>query len=144
MEPVAAIVRNRVEYSAATAVLALGDMVAIAAFVVIGSVGAHHGSLTNISGMIETLVPFIVGWVLAAFLGSLYTEDARRSVLRAVSWTIPAWITAALIAQLLRWSPLLPDSFSGVFLLVSIGAGLALLAPWRGIAAYWLSDGTWH
>ncbi|QGN07278.1 DUF3054 domain-containing protein [Halorhabdus sp. CBA1104] len=144
MVSVAATLRNRIDVSAATAILAAGDLVAIAAFVVIGTVGAHQGSLSNVAGMLETLVPFLVGWVLAAFLGSLYTEDARRSVLRAVSWTIPAWITAALIAQVLRWSPLTPDSFSAIFLAVSIATGLVLLGPWRGIVAYWLSDGTWH
>ncbi|WP_181684876.1 DUF3054 domain-containing protein [Halorhabdus salina] len=144
MVSVAATLRNRIEVSAATAILAAGDLVAVAAFVVIGSVGAHQGSLSNMSQMAGTAVPFLVGWLLAAFLGSLYTEDARRSVLRAVSWTIPAWITAALIAQVLRWSPLTPDSFSGIFLLISIAAGLVLLTPWRGIAAYWFSDGTWH
>lgn len=136
--------RSRVDPSPATAVLAVGDLLAIAAFVVIGSVGAHGNSLADVAGLIETAVPFVVGWVLAAFLGSLYTADAYRSVIRAVSWTIPAWITAALIAQVLRALLPTPGSFSYVFLIVSIVAGLALIGTSRGVTAYWLSDGQWH
>lgn len=141
MEAVFATVRSRVEFSLTTAVLALGDVAAIAAFVVIGVVGAHSGTRSNVIGLLESLFPFLVGWVLAAFLGSLYTTDARRSVARAISLTIPAWITAALIAQLLRASPLLPETFSLVFLVVSIFTGLGLLGPWRALTAYWLSGG---
>ena len=130
---------GRVDPSPATAVLAVGDLAVIVAFVVVGSVKAHGGSPTNITGHVETAVPFVVGWGLAAFLGSLYTTDARRSALRAVSWTIPAWITAALIAQILRELVPTPGGFSPIFLAVSIAAVLALLLPWRGVTAYWLS-----
>lgn len=136
--------RGRVEPSPATAGLALGDLVAIVAFVVIGSVGAHGGSLEDVAGLLEAAAPFVVGWGAAAFLGSLYTSDARRSVLRAISWTIPAWITAAFIAQVIRELLPTPDSFSVVFLAVSIVAGLSLLVPWRAATAYWLSDGRIH
>jgi len=136
--------RRRVDRSPATGLLAVGDLLAITAFVVIGAVGAHGGSLTDVAGLATTAAPFVIGWVLAATLGSLYTTDARRSTLRAISWTIPAWITAALIAQVLRALAPTPGSFSAVFLLVSIVAGLALLVPWRGVAAFWLSDGRWY
>ncbi|MFB6201854.1 MAG: DUF3054 domain-containing protein [Halorhabdus sp.] len=130
---------SRVDPSPATAILALGDLTAIVGFVVIGAVGAHGRSLSDVVGLFETAIPFVVGWGLAALLGSLYTVDARRSALRAVSWTVPAWVTAALIAQILRALLPSPDSFSFVFLAVSIGAGLALLAPWRAAMGYRLS-----
>lgn len=136
-----ASLRDRIDVSAATAIVAVGDLGAIAAFVVLGAVGAHGRRLGDVGGLLEAALPFVIGWALASFLGSLYTVDARRSVLRAVSWTTPAWITAALLAQLLRGSPLLPDSFSWTFLAVSIVAGLALLIPWRAGTAFWLSDG---
>ncbi|WP_135663404.1 DUF3054 domain-containing protein [Halorhabdus rudnickae] len=144
MGTVVETLRSRVDPSAETVVLAVGDLLAIAAFVVIGSVGAHGESLADVAGLVETAVPFVVGWILAAFLGSLYTVDARRSALRAISLTIPAWITAALIGQVLRDLLPTPGSFSLVFLAVSIGAGLVLLLPWRGLTAYWLSGRTLH
>lgn len=141
MGRVVASLRDRFDVSPATTLVAVGDLGAIAAFVLLGAVGAHGRPLGNVAGLAEAALPFVVGWVLASFLGSLYTTDARRSVVRAVSWTIPAWITAAVIAQLLRASPLLSDSFSWTLLAVSIVAGSALLVPWRAATAYWLSGG---
>ncbi|CCQ34382.1 hypothetical protein HLRTI_001964 [Halorhabdus tiamatea SARL4B] len=142
MSTVTATLRKRVDRSGTTAILAAGDVVAIAAFVLVGAVLGHGESLTNVGRHVGTMAPFLVGWVVAAMLGSLYTIDARRSVLRAVSWTVPAWITAALIGQLLRASSLFHGSFSPSFLLISIVIGLVLLASWRAVVAYWLGGGT--
>jgi len=142
MSTVTATLRKRVDRSGVTAILAAGDVVAIAAFVLIGAVYGHGESLTNVGRHAGTLAPFLLGWIVAAMLGSLYTTDARRSVVRAVSWTVPAWITAALIGQALRASSLFHGSFSPVFLGISVVAGLALLLPWRAAVAYWLGGGT--
>lgn len=142
MSTVTATLRKRVDRSGTTAILAAGDVVAIAAFVLVGAVYGHGESLTNLGRHVGTLTPFLVGWVVASMLGSLYTTDARRSVLRAVSWTIPAWITAALIGILLRGTSLFHGSFSLIFLAVSIVTGLAFLLPWRAVVAYWLGGGT--
>ncbi|WEL18214.1 putative membrane protein [Halorhabdus sp. SVX81] len=136
------MLRKRVDLSATTAILAAGDLVAIAAFVLIGAVYGHGESVSNVGRHVGTFLPFLIGWLLATLLGSLYTTDARRSILRAVSWTIPAWITAALIGQVLRASSLFHGSFSPIFLLISILVGLALLVPWRAAVAYWLGGGT--
>jgi len=142
MGTVATTLRKRIDFSGTTAILAVGDLVAIAAFVLIGAVYGHGESLSNVGRHVGTALPFVIGWLLAAMLGSLYTTDARRSVLRAISWTVPAWITAALIGQLLRASSLFHGSFSPIFLLISIVIGLVLLASWRAVVAYWLGGGT--
>lgn len=142
MSTVTATLRKRVDRSGTTAILAAGDVVAIAAFVLVGAVYGHGESLTNVGQHVGTFIPFLLGWTVAAMLGSLYTTDARRSVSRAASWTIPAWITAAVIGILLRGTSLFHGSFSPIFLAVSIVTGLGFLLPWRAAVAYWLGGGT--
>lgn len=142
MGTVTATLRQRVDRSETTAILAVGDLVAIAAFVLLGAVFGHGESPANVGRHVGTLLPFLIGWIVAAMLGSLYTTDAHRSVLRAISWTVPAWITAAVIALLLRATSLFHGSFSPPFLLVSIVTGLVFLLPWRAAVAYWLGGGT--
>ncbi|ACV12673.1 conserved hypothetical protein [Halorhabdus utahensis DSM 12940] len=142
MGTVTTTIRSRIDISGATAILAVGDLVAIAAFVLIGAVYGHGESLWNVGRHVGTFLPFLIGWLAASMLGSLYTTDARRSVLRAISWTVPAWITAALVGQLLRATTLFHGSFSPIFLLISTVVGLALLVPWRAGVAYWLGGGT--
>lgn len=127
--------RSRVDPVALVGGLAIGDLVAIGIFVAVGQ--RQHGidPLAFPAAYLEALGPFLLGWLLAAGLAGLYTRDAVLGPRRAVSWALPAWIVAAVIAQALRASSLVAGSLSPVFLLVSIGAGGVIVVSWRALVA---------
>lgn len=137
MAQVVSTVRRRIDPGPLTGVVAAGDVALIALWVAVGQY--FHGLPPwEYSGrLVQNVVPFLLGWAVASFAGGLYTHDAWEFPIRAVSWTVPAWITAVVIAVLLRGTPVFPGNASPVFGAVALGVGLVLLLPWRvGIALY--------
>lgn len=132
MASVVRSVRHRVDPTPRTALVAVGDLALIAVFVFGGAAGGHGFDPVGQFGRVGmTYVSFLVGWAGAALLGGLYTADARRTVKRAVAVTVPAWVVAAVVAQLLRATAVFPGDAALTFFLVSVGVVLALLVPWR-------------
>lgn len=125
--------RRRVEPSSLTALLAAGDLVAIGVFVVAGEL-SHGYSLVDDGGrFVGTLVPFLLGWIPVSILGNLYTPDAVANLRRALSWTVPAWAVAVIIAQALRATSVFHGDLAATFALVSFGVGGALIVAWRSL-----------
>ena len=122
---------RRVDPVGKTAIVAVGDVLLISLFVGIGEVQHGFPPWEYPGRMVGTLVPFLVGWFVAAFVGGLYTRDAWDFPIRAVSWTIPAWIAAVLIAMALRATPVFHGGAALTFGLVAMGIGTVLLVPWR-------------
>lgn len=114
--------------------VAVGDLLAITLFVGIGQ--THHGGdpLGNPLGVFVGAIPFYLAWIGVAFLAGLYTEDALVSTRRSISWSVPAWILAAVVALLLRGSPLFRGNFSLTFGLVALFFGGLLVLGWRALA----------
>ncbi|WP_415379113.1 DUF3054 domain-containing protein [Halosimplex sp. TS25] len=141
MTSVARAVRHRVDPAPFTALVALGDLVCIAAFVLLGVTVGHESidPLARPGRVALTFLSFAVGWAVTSVAGGLYSVDARASPTAAVARTIPAWIGAALVAQGLRATPVFPGGAALTFFLVSVGVVLALLVPWR-VAVAVLSD----
>jgi len=137
MAQVVETIDRRVDRTGLSALVAAGDIVLIGLFVAVGE--ATHGSPPWDApvGAIEAFVPFLLGWLLAAFVGGLYTTDAWEFPLRALSWTVPGWIVTVLITMAIRVLPFVPGGVAVTFVAVSIGVGLALLVPWR-MAIAWL------
>ncbi|MFB6139287.1 MAG: DUF3054 domain-containing protein [Halosimplex sp.] len=133
MTSVERAVRHRVDTAPVTALLALGDLACIAAFVLIGVTVGHESidPMAQPGEVLATFLTFAAGWAVTSLLGGLYTVDARASVTRAVAWTVPAWVGAALIAQGIRALPFVPGDAALTFFLVSVGVVLAMLLPWR-------------
>jgi len=140
MIQVVGAIDRRVDRTGLSALVAAGDVVLIGLFVAIGEF--THGSppWNAPVAAIEAFVPFLLGWLLAAFVGGLYTADAWKFPLRAFSWTAPAWMMAVLITMAIRVLPFVPGGVALTFVAVSIGVGLALLVPWRMTIA-WLYGG---
>lgn len=126
--------RTRIEPSSITALLAAGDLIAIAAFIVAGEISHGYDPVSDAGRIAGTLVPFLVGWILVSLAGSLYTRDAIADLRRAVFWTLPAWAVAVVIAQVLRSTPAFHGDAALAFALVSFGVGGVLLVFWRAIA----------
>jgi len=135
MASVVASLARRVDPTPVTALVALGDLACIGAFVVAGEISHNVDPAANPLYVAETAAPFLVGWAALAVLAGLYWGDVRRSARRAVTRVIPAWAGAALVAQALRATELFHGGAALTFYLVSVGVGLALLVPWRVAAA---------
>lgn len=129
-------VDSRVDRSAGTLWLALGDVAAILTFVVLG--GLQHGTNPLVEPLVvlDTLAPFLVGWSVAGPLLGAYAPKARRSVKGAVVLTTVSWVSAALLGQTLRATEFFHGDAAPAFVAVSIGVGLFLLVPWRVAMAY--------
>jgi len=127
--------RTRVDRSPLVPGLLLGDLAAIVVFAAIGV--DHHGGdpLGDPTSVALTAAPFLIGWLLVAFVAGLYTVDAVSSVGRAASWAVPAWIVAALVGQGLRATALFPGNTALTFVLVTILFGGLLLVGFRVVAA---------
>jgi hypothetical protein len=128
-------IRRRVDPVPATAGLAVGDLLAVTVFVVTGEIIHGVDPLIQFGRVLGTLLPFLIGLVIVGIGGGLYTRDAIRSPKRAVSLTLPAWVGAVLIAQLLRATAVFPGDAALTFAIVSVGVGGVLLVVWRAAAA---------
>lgn len=126
---------SRVDPSPGMLGLLLGDAVAIVAFAAVGVL--HHGGdpIGDPVNVAWAAAPLFVGWVLAAFLGGLYTRDALASPRRAISWALPAWVVATLVGHVLRSTDAVPGGTALTFLLVTLGFGSLFVVGWRVAAA---------
>lgn len=132
----ATYVRSRVDRSTLAAGLLVGDLVAITLLAAIGIVQhSGVGALGDVVHLVLVAAPFAIGWLVVAFLAGLYTDDAVASPVRAVSWTVPAWVVAALVGQSLRATALFPGDTALTFVLVTIAFGGLLVTGWRTVAS---------
>lgn len=128
--------QSRIDTAPLVAGLAIGDLVAVTAFVIIGQINHGGQPLANPEIIPGTLAPFLIGWILVGFLGGLFTLDSVSTVRRALSWTVPAWVFAALIAHALRATALFEGDTALTFLAVTLTAGGLLVVGYRCVAAY--------
>lgn len=127
---------QRLDLSRWTALLAVGDLVALGGFVAAGQ--AHHTGASPLAAPMEllgALAPFLVCWVLVALVGGLYTHDALLGPRRMLSWTVPAWVLGSIVALALRATSLFPGNVSGLFPFIAIVFGGVVVIGWRGIAS---------
>jgi len=127
----ATYLRTRVDRSPLIPGLLLADVGAILVFAAIGV--NHHGGdpLGDLASVAWTAGPFVIGWLVVAVLAGLYTVDAVSSVGQAASWTVPAWVVAALIGQGLRATAFFPGDTALSFALVTIVFGGILVVGVR-------------
>lgn len=122
---------GRVEASARSLGLALGDVAVIAVFVLVGEL-RHGGTLV---GGVQAFGQFLVGWLLVSVPSGVYGPGALDGPRRAVVQVVAAWALAAVIAQLVRLAMTPGSHVQLTFVAVSIGFGGAFLAVWRSVAA---------
>jgi len=113
--------------------LAVGDVLAILAFVAVGIVN-HDGLEFLLANPVELLLvgaPFLIGWVVVAPPIGAYSPGAGESAKAAVPLAIRSWVPAAVIGLALRASPIFPGGFAVAFAVISLVAGAVLLGVWR-------------
>lgn len=120
-----------------TIALGVGDVVLLAGIILVGQRSHGVNPLLEPLAALETVVPFLVGWLVMATLAGAYASDAATSVARAARVTTVGWVAAANVGLILRASSLFDGGASGLFPLVITGIGLLVLVGWRvGYAAY--------
>ncbi|MGQ3413082.1 DUF3054 domain-containing protein [Natrinema sp. LN54] len=109
--------------------IAVVDTVLIAGFVLLGRIEHGGNPLAEPLASLETIAPFVIGWLAVALLAGIYTRDrpVGRDGLRL---TAVAWIAAANVGLMLRVS-LFEGSATWPFPLVITGFGLLVLLGWR-------------
>ncbi|MGG1661210.1 DUF3054 domain-containing protein [Brevibacillus sp. NRS-1366] len=109
-------------------ILLVGDLVAFLLFAYYGKL-AHHLPVTFV-GLLETLAPFLLGWIIAIFLFRSYSVRAYETAGRLLVSTLLTWTVAAPIGLVLRsWWTGVPITL--VFASVAYFITLAFLLGWR-------------
>ncbi|WP_049927198.1 DUF3054 domain-containing protein [Halopiger goleimassiliensis] len=107
------------------------DLVAIVVLIVVGQLSHGDDPFGNPIGLLETALPFLVGWLLVAPLAGTYARRVATSAFEAARLTAVAWIAAANVGLLLRSFEQVPGTTEWPFPLVLTTTGLVLLVGVR-------------
>ncbi|MFC7080896.1 DUF3054 domain-containing protein [Halorussus caseinilyticus] len=130
------LLRSRFDRSPDTALLALGDLLVLVGFIVMGELRHDVNPAESPLVVADTLAPFLLGWVVAALAVGVYAPGATRTVRTAVQRVVGAWVLAAAIGLALRATALFHGDAPLSFALVVTGIGSVSFAAWRGAVAY--------
>ncbi|ADJ15033.1 DUF3054 domain-containing protein [Halalkalicoccus jeotgali] len=121
----------RFDRSATTVLVLVVDLAIVAAQLSYGLITHGTDPLADPFYTVETVAPFLLGWLLAAPMLGVYTARVRSSLVETLLSVGLAWIVAALIGVGLRATPWLVGGAPPAFVLVTVATGLATLLPWR-------------
>lgn len=113
---------------------AIGDVAAIAVFVVLGEFSHGENPVTVFVPMLETLGTFLLGWIAVATIAGAYSERSLENGRHAILSSLFAWAIADAIAQLLRSLPFVRGDGAITFYLIALVVGGALIGGWRYVA----------
>lgn len=121
--------QSRSAAGGSTALLLIGDIVALVAFIVVGL--ANHDRTNNLVADVASIgAPFLIGWlVVAALVGAFRaTGGARSFLLRSVL----AWALGIGLALVLR-NTVFGHTFSPVFAVIAYVFNGIFLLGWRAV-----------
>ena len=114
--------------------LILGDTLALLAFGVIGR-ATHNLATSDVSGVLTTTIPFVVGWFLVAPWLGLFKSEIATSPSRTVVRTLLAWVPLGFPISLILWALLrrraIPDGIALEFAIAALVATLVFVVGWR-------------
>lgn len=128
----ATFVRTRVRSPRAATGLLVGDVLAVYAFVLVGTL--DHGFAIDPVRMTLTALPFLIGWLVLAIPLGLYGTYAADLPWTAVA-TLGTWAVAVVIGGFLRETVYFPGASPTSFLLASLVFGGLIVVGWRTAAA---------
>jgi hypothetical protein len=126
---------SRVERSAGTVGLAVGDLLVLAGFLTLGSINHGVDPVTMLGRVAGTIAPFLAGWVVGALAVGAYAPGTGRRVRTSVVRVVGAWVVAAAIGLALRSTAYFHGSAPWTFALVVTTVGAVSFAVWRAAAA---------
>lgn len=124
------------------AVLAGGDLAVVLGVVLAGELSHGVDPLAEPLLVADTLVPFLVGWAVAAAVLAPYDPGRMTTALGAARAGAGTWLAAANVGLLLRASPYFHGGVTWPFPLVVTGFVLVPLVAWRVTAGRFLSAGS--
>jgi hypothetical protein len=127
---VATFARTRFGSPGRTALLVVGDVLAILVFFVIGNI-EHGFDPTNVDRILRSAAPFVFGWLVVAIPAGLYGRSAVPAPIRVPLFIVPAWVPAALIGSALRSTSHFPGYAPQNFVMAAMGFGALFLLIWR-------------
>jgi len=127
---------SRVNRSPATLLLAVGDLLVLVGFLVVGELSHGVNPVESPLVVADTVAPFLLGWVVAALAVGAYAPGATQTVRTAVLRAASAWVGAAAIGLALRATTLFHGGSPLSFVLVVTGIGVVCFAAWRGAVSY--------
>ncbi|MBA2363007.1 MAG: DUF3054 domain-containing protein [Chloroflexia bacterium] len=128
-------VQLRARSQGSVGLLALGDVLALMAFLVVG-LANHDRTSDLLTEGARIGVPFVIGWFAAAIaLDAFAPQQGRRALMLRSTL---AWAVGIAIALVLR-NTVFGSQFSLVFAVIAyVFTGLFLLG-WRGVYAFLLA-----
>lgn len=116
--------------------VAAGDLLVIVGAILAGELSHGIDPVSAPLQVLETMVPFLLGWVLLSLLLGAYDADALSGIAGSVRVGAGAWIGAANVGLILRQSPLFEGGIRYPFPLVITGTVLVLLVAWRAVVPW--------
>lgn len=114
--------------------LAIGDLVAIGLFLAAGEL-RHYSPGPAVERLPGTMLPFVIGWGIAAVVLGAYAADALESSSLAAVRGAVTWIGAAAIGLAIRATPYFHGGVEPTFAAVIAAVGVVSLGVWRGAVA---------
>lgn len=112
--------------------VAVGDLLLLLAFAVIGRWSHHELSGTGMWSTLGTAAPFMAGWIVTAPLMGAYTPRQLRTYGSAVVHVLKIWPVALLLALAIR--SIIDREIPAIsFVLVALLFNLLTLSVWRSL-----------
>jgi len=103
------------------------DLVAILAMLWIGELRHGNDPLVTPLLFVDTLIPFLVGWIVAGYALGAYSAVTMDGYRPAIVQVLVAWFAANVVGQALRATDLFHGGSQLSFFLVMLGfVGIAL------------------
>ncbi len=129
---------SRNETNRLVRVLIVGDALALLAFGVIGRM-THNLSASDVSGVLETTVPFMVGWFVVAPWFGLFRSEIALAPMKTTVLTLLAWVPIGYPIGLVLWALVrrrsIPDGIAPEFAIAALAATVVFLLGWRLVYA---------
>jgi hypothetical protein len=109
------------------------DLLGILAMVWVGELRHGNDPLASPFLYLDTLAPFLVGWVVAAYALGAYGPRVLEDARLAIGSALVAWFVGNAIGQALRASSLFHGGTELAFFLVMFGFVGAALSVGRGV-----------
>jgi hypothetical protein len=118
---------------AASLPLAVGDVVVIALLLTVGTIFHNDVQyvMTHPGHLAQVVLPFLLGWLVAAPLLGAYSVGASETAKAAVPLALRAWIVADLIGMGIRATPWIDGGVQLTFVVVTLVVGFVGLGLWR-------------
>lgn len=122
-----------------TLLLAVGDVVLLAGLVLVGQLSHGVTPIEQPVTALQTVAPFVLGWLVVAAIAGIYTRGVAASVPRTARTMAVTWIAAANVAFIVRRG-IVGETVQWPFPLVMTGFGLLVLVGWRVAYAVFASS----